>query len=68
MTVLTIQIDDSFKLLSAVLQAELLEERHTEEYIVMKISKMMAEWGIETSQVHCAAQDNGSNMVKNRIT
>ena len=57
-------IDDSFNPLSAVLQVESLEERHTGEYIGMKISKMMSEWGIETSQVHCVVRDNGSNMVK----
>ena len=57
-------IDDSFNPLSAVLQAESLEERHTGEYIGMKISKMMSEWGIETSQVHCVIRDNGSNIVK----
>ena len=57
-------IDDSFKPLSAVLQAESLQERHTGEYIGMKISKILAEWGIETNQVHCVVWDNGSNMVK----
>ena len=30
----------------------------------MKISKILAKWGIETNQVHCVVRDNGSNMVK----
>ena len=57
-------IDDNFQPLSAVLQAQSLEERHTREYIAMKLTKIMNEWEIDNSQVHCVVRDNGTNMVK----
>lgn len=57
-------IPDNFQPLSAVLQAQSLEERHTGEYIAMKLTKIMNEWEIDNSQVHCVVWDNGSNMIK----
>ena len=57
-------IDDNWQPLSAVLQAHSLEERHTGEYIALKISNIMSEWEIDTTKVHCVVRDNGSNMVK----
>ena len=57
-------VDDNWQPLSAALQAHSLKERHTREYIAMKISNIMSEWEIDTTQVHCVVWDNGSNMVK----
>ena len=57
-------VDDNWQPLSAVSQAHSLEERCTGEYIAMKISNIMSEWEIDTTQVHCVVRDNGSNMVK----
>ena len=57
-------VDSSFQRQSAVLQAQELSERHTGEYIAVKITKMLEEWKITLSLVHVVIRDNGSNMVK----
>ena len=57
-------VDSSFQRQSAVLQAQELSERHTGEYIAVKITKMLQDWTIDLSQVHVVIRDNGSNMVK----
>ena len=57
-------VDSSFQRQSAVLQAQELSERHTSEYIAVKITKMLQDWKIDLSQVHVVIRDNGSNMVK----
>ena len=57
-------VDNNWQPLSAALKAHLLEERHTGEYIAMKISNIMSEWEIDATQVHCVVRDNGSNIVK----
>ena len=57
-------VDSDFHRQSAVLHAQELSERHTGEYIAMKINKMLEEWKIALSQVHVVIRDNGSNMVK----
>ena len=57
-------VNDDFQLISAVLQAQSLEEQHTGEYMAMKITKIMEDWGISTDQIHCVVRDNGSNIVK----
>ena len=57
-------VSDEFQLISAVLQAKSLEERHTGECMAMKIVKIMEDWGIDKNQVHCVVRDNGSNIVK----
>ena len=57
-------IDDNRQPLTAVLQTHFLEVRHTGKYIVIKISNIMSECKIDTTQVHCVVSDNGSNMVK----
>ena len=54
-------VDSDFHRQSAVLHAQELSERHTGEYIAMKINKMLK---IALSQVHVVIRDNGSNMVK----
>ena len=41
-----------------------LEQRHTGEYIAMKLSKILSDWDIGSEQVHCILRDNGSNMIK----
>ena len=64
MNVTAHRVDDNCQPLSAVLQAHSLEERHTEEYIAKKISNIMSEWEIDTTQMHCVVWDNGSIMVK----
>ena len=55
------QLTGDFHRQSAVLHAQELSERHTGEYIAMKINKMLEEW---KSLVHIVIRDNGSNMVK----
>ena len=57
-------VDGSFQRQSAVLQAQELTQRHTGEYIAVKITKMLEDWMITSSQVHVVIRDNGSNMVK----
>ena len=57
-------VDNNWQPLSAALKAHSLEERHTGEYITMKISNIMSEWEIDATQVHCVIWDNGSNIVK----
>ena len=57
-------VDGSFQRHSAVLQAQELSERHTGEYIALKITKMLEDWKVALSQVHVVIRDNGSNMVK----
>ena len=47
-----------------MLQAQELTQRHTGEYIAVKITKMLEDWMITLSQVHIVIRDNGSNMVK----
>ena len=47
---------DNWQPPSAVLQAHSVEERHTGEYIAMKVSNIMNEWEIDTTQVHCIVQ------------
>ena len=44
LSVTTHWVDDNWQPLSAVLQAHSLEERHTGEYIAMKISNEYYEW------------------------
>ena len=56
--------DGSFQRHSAVLQAQELSERHTGEYIALKITKMLEDWKVALFQVHVVIRDNGSNMVK----
>jgi len=56
--------DANFQCRSAALQAQELSERHTGEYIAVKIIKMLDNWKISLSQVHIAIRDNGSNMIK----
>ena len=57
-------VDGSFQRHSAVLHAQELSERHTGEYIAVKIIKMLEEWKIALSQVHVVIRDNGTNIVK----
>lgn len=57
-------VDGSFQRQSAVLQAQELTQRHTGEYIAVKITKMLEDWMITSSQVHVVIRDNGSNMVR----
>ena len=57
-------VDDTFHRFLAVLQVQPLEQRHTGEYIAMKISKSLSDWDISSEQVHCVVRDNGSNMIK----
>ena len=57
-------VDNDFHRQSAVLHTQELSERHTGEYIAMKITKMLEEWNIILSQVQAVIRDNGSNMVK----
>ena len=54
----------NFQRRSAVLQAQELSERHTGEYIAVKITKMLDDWKISLPQVHIVIRDNGSNMIK----
>ena len=39
-------VDSKFQRRSAVLQAQELSERHTEEHIAIKITKMLSDWNI----------------------
>ena len=57
-------VDNKFQRRSAVLQAQELSERHTGEYIAIKITKMLSDWNISIPNVHVVIRDNGSNMVK----
>ena len=57
-------VDADFQGRSTVLHAQELSERHTGEYIVVKITKMLDDWKISLPQVHVVIRDNGSNMVK----
>ena len=43
-------VDSDFYKPFAVLHAQELSERHTGEYIAMKITKMLEEWSIALSQ------------------
>jgi len=45
-------VNANFQHRSAVLQAQELSERHTGEYIVVKITKILDDWKISLSQVH----------------
>ena len=57
-------VDGNFQRQSAVLHAQELSERHTGEYIAVKITKMLEEWKITLSQVYVVIRDNGANIVK----
>ena len=57
-------VDGSFHRCLAILQVQPLEQRHTGEYIAMKLSKILNDWSINKEQVHCVLRDNGSNKVK----
>ncbi|XP_054723792.1 zinc finger BED domain-containing protein 4-like [Uloborus diversus] len=45
-----------------VLKADILEERHTGDYISALFQSMLEEWGIPKQNVHCMVRDGGSNM------
>ncbi|XP_023219004.1 zinc finger BED domain-containing protein 4-like [Centruroides sculpturatus] len=45
-----------------VLKAEILDERHTGDYISAIFQCMLEEWGIPKQNVHCIVRDGGSNM------
>lgn len=45
-----------------MLRAELMEERHTGDYISAKFDEMLNFWDIPKKRVHCVVRDGGSNM------
>ncbi|XP_046976668.1 zinc finger BED domain-containing protein 4-like [Vanessa cardui] len=45
-----------------VLKAEVLEERHTGDYISEIFHRMLEEWGLLKKNVHCMVRDGGTNM------
>ncbi|GBP85736.1 hypothetical protein EVAR_62535_1 [Eumeta japonica] len=51
-----------FQRKNIVLKAEVLEERHTGDYISEVFQSMLKEWGIQKQNVHCMVRDGGSNM------
>ncbi|GBP71383.1 Zinc finger BED domain-containing protein 4 [Eumeta japonica] len=59
---LTCHITADFQRKNIVLKAEVLEERHTGDYISEVFQSMLKEWGIQKQNVHCMVRDGGSNM------
>ena len=57
-------VDENFQRKSAVLHTHSLDDRHTGEYIVMQLLKMLESWKVDPSKVHVIIRDNASNMVK----
>lgn len=55
-------ITKDFQRKNIVLKAEVLEERHTGDYISEIFLSMLEEWGLEKQNVHCMVRDGGSNM------
>nr|CAH7728839.1 unnamed protein product [Callosobruchus chinensis] len=55
-------ITADFQRKNIVLKAEVLEERHTGDYISEVFQSMLKEWGIQKQNVHCMVRDGGSNM------
>lgn len=55
-------ITKDFQRKNIVLKAEVLEERHTGDYISETFQSMLEEWGILKQNVHCMVRDGGSNM------
>ncbi|CAH0730540.1 unnamed protein product, partial [Brenthis ino] len=55
-------ITKDFQRKHIVLKAEVLEERHTGDYISEIFQSMLEEWGILKQNVHCMVRDGGSNM------
>ncbi|XP_067120486.1 zinc finger BED domain-containing protein 4-like [Centruroides vittatus] len=45
-----------------VSKAEILDERHTGDYISAIFQRILEEWGIPKQNVHCMVRDGGSNM------
>ncbi|XP_022834999.1 zinc finger BED domain-containing protein 4-like [Spodoptera litura] len=55
-------ITEDFQRKNIVLKANVLEERHTGDYISEIFQSMLNEWGIQKQNVHCMVRDGGSNM------
>ncbi|KAH9641237.1 hypothetical protein HF086_003224 [Spodoptera exigua] len=55
-------ITKDFQRKNIVLKAQVLEERHTGDYILEMFQSMLKEWGIQKQNVHCMVRDGGSNM------
>ena len=53
-------VDSKFQRRFPVLQAQELSERHTDEYIPLKIIKMLIDWNIILLHIHVVIRDNGS--------
>nr|CAH7735396.1 unnamed protein product [Callosobruchus chinensis] len=55
-------ITADFQRKNIVLKAEVLEERHSGDYISEVFQSMLKEWGIQKQNMHCMVRDGGSNM------